>query len=211
VNFHFAGVDGRGRQNLTRDPRNGGVAVVRIEDSDGGSEGYTFDVTWGAAGGQNNGGDRGPNVPFTRDNRGDDRAPGYNRPPGSVAPGYGAPGNDRGPGYDRDAGEGQYRPDYRDSDYYRRYNHGFGPEEVVRVCQVEIQRQAANRFRRAEIHFDRTRIDDNPGRQDWVVGLVDVHRGPRGERFRFSCSVDFNTGRVRTATLDPEPVGGGYR
>ena len=30
--FRFQGIDGRGRQNLVRDPRNGGVAVVRIED-----------------------------------------------------------------------------------------------------------------------------------------------------------------------------------
>ena len=45
--FRFAGVDGRGRQELVRDPRNGGAAVVRIEDSQGGSEGYTFDLFWG--------------------------------------------------------------------------------------------------------------------------------------------------------------------
>src|SRR5258708_3183742 len=47
--FRFAGVDGRGRQDLIRDPRNGGVAVVRIEDKDGGSEGYTFDLFWGGS------------------------------------------------------------------------------------------------------------------------------------------------------------------
>src|ERR1700726_2020104 len=46
ANFHFSGVDGRGRQELTRDPRNGGVAVVQIEDKDGGTEGYTFDINW---------------------------------------------------------------------------------------------------------------------------------------------------------------------
>src|SRR5437764_15387687 len=32
-NFRFAGVDGRGRQQLVRDPRQGGVAVVQIDDS----------------------------------------------------------------------------------------------------------------------------------------------------------------------------------
>lgn len=47
--FRFAGVDGRGRQELVRDPRNGGAAVVRIEDSKGGSEGYTFDIMWSNA------------------------------------------------------------------------------------------------------------------------------------------------------------------
>src|SRR4029077_13577878 len=50
TNFSFTGVDGRGRQELVRDPRNGGVAVVQIEDKDGGSEGYTFDITWGNRG-----------------------------------------------------------------------------------------------------------------------------------------------------------------
>ena len=51
ANFRFAGVDGRGRQTLIRDPRNGGGAVVRIEDKDNGSEGYTFDIFWEAGGG----------------------------------------------------------------------------------------------------------------------------------------------------------------
>jgi hypothetical protein len=57
--FRFEGIDGRGRQQLVRDPRNGGVAVVRIEDPAGGSEGYTFDLIWSAYGGQPRGDDRG--------------------------------------------------------------------------------------------------------------------------------------------------------
>ena len=44
--FRFRGIDGRGRQDLVRDPGNGGVAVIRIEDSKGGREGYTFDIMW---------------------------------------------------------------------------------------------------------------------------------------------------------------------
>ena len=51
ADFRFSGVDGRGRQQLVRDPRNGGAAVVRIEDPSGGSEGYTFDLTWGRGNG----------------------------------------------------------------------------------------------------------------------------------------------------------------
>jgi hypothetical protein len=46
ADFRFAGVDGRGRQQLVADPRNGGAAIVRIEDPNGGSEGYTFDLKW---------------------------------------------------------------------------------------------------------------------------------------------------------------------
>lgn len=48
--FRFEGVDGRGRQQLTADPRNGGVAIVRIDDPQSGSEGYTFRIHWGGFG-----------------------------------------------------------------------------------------------------------------------------------------------------------------
>jgi hypothetical protein len=50
--FRFQGIDGRGRQTLVRDPNgNRGVAVVRIEDSKGGREGYTFDLEWSGGSG----------------------------------------------------------------------------------------------------------------------------------------------------------------
>ena len=162
-NFRFAGVDGRGRQTLVQDPRNGGAAVVQIEDPSSGAEGYTFDLTW------------------------DSRVAG--------PPPYPAEGP--GPGY---------RPDYRNSDYYRRYGRGFGVDEAVRVCKDAVSQQAASRFRNAEIRFLRTRIDDSPGRNDWVIGSVDVRRGPRGDVYNFSCSVNFDNGRVRSATIDPRPA-----
>ena len=45
--FRFSGIDGRGRQELVQDPRRAsGAAVVRIQDSNGGAEGYTFDLVW---------------------------------------------------------------------------------------------------------------------------------------------------------------------
>ncbi len=61
--FRFKGIDGRGRQQLVRDPNSsGGVAVIRIEDSNGGAEAYTGDVQWrsgnndwGGVGNWNNG------------------------------------------------------------------------------------------------------------------------------------------------------------
>lgn len=46
ADFRFKGIDGRGRMTLVQDPRNGGFAVVRIEDPKGGREGYTFDLEW---------------------------------------------------------------------------------------------------------------------------------------------------------------------
>lgn len=57
--FRFTGVDGRGRVTLVQDPRNGGVAVVRIEDPKGGREGYTFDLEWRGGSGGGYGGSRG--------------------------------------------------------------------------------------------------------------------------------------------------------
>jgi hypothetical protein len=51
ANFRFDGVDGRGKQQLIRDPRNGGGAIVRIEDPDNGSDKYKFDITWSGGGG----------------------------------------------------------------------------------------------------------------------------------------------------------------
>ena len=184
--FRFAGVDGRGRQELVRDPRNGGVAVVQIEDKDGGAEGYTFDLFWGGGGGPSQ------------------ERPAYqDRGPGGPPPPYAGQDRDRDR-YNRS--EDQYRPNYRDSDYYRRYHHGFGADEAVRVCQQEIYAQATRRFRSTDIHFQRSAIDDQPGRNDWVTGAIDVHRGPQEERYSFSCSMDFEAGRLRSAELSARPL-----
>jgi hypothetical protein len=50
ADVRFRGIDGRGRQTLVRDPRNGGAAVVRIDDSEGGAQAYTFELVWNAGG-----------------------------------------------------------------------------------------------------------------------------------------------------------------
>lgn len=66
LEFHFRGVDGRGGQTLLRDPANNrGIAVVRIEDPQGGREGYTFDIEWRSAGSDAPG--RGPGGPRWND------------------------------------------------------------------------------------------------------------------------------------------------
>jgi hypothetical protein len=149
--FRFAAVDGRGRQDLVRDPRQGGSAVVRIEDPQGGAEAYTFDLFWG---GGSYGGDRGPER------------------------GQGGPGG------------------------------RFGTAEAVRVCQDAVRDQASQRFGGGRVEFLEGRIDDNPGRNDWVVGRINV--GRQGD-MAYSCSVDFNSGRVRSASIDPIGGGGGGR
>jgi hypothetical protein len=179
-NFRFQGIDGRGRQTLVRDPRNGSAAVVEIDDKDGGAEGYTFDIMWGGY----NGGPvtGGPPPVYDRD-----RA------------------NDRGG--DNGWREPDYRPGYREGDYFRRWGHGFGTDEAIRVCESAALNRARDRFRTNDVHLLGSRIDDGPGRNDWVIGRLDVHlRGDREERYRFSCSVDFMNGTVRTLDLDDRPL-----
>lgn len=161
ADFRFAGVDGRGRQQLIRDPRNGGVAVVRIEDSGGGSEGYTFDIFWG--------------------------------------------GNAGGGGYPIDSRPGGDRPGAR----------RWTTEQAVRQCQEAVGQQAAQRFNRPDLSFRSVRLDDNPGRRDWVVGVFDIRsRNDRPRTYQFSCSVDFDSGRLRSAEIGAEEGGrfdGDYR
>ncbi|MCX6596687.1 MAG: hypothetical protein NTV70_10005 [Acidobacteria bacterium] len=75
--FRFKGIDGRGRQELVRSADDGGRAIIRIEDSKGGREGYTFDIFWrggsgyGGGGGPRDGGPRGGG--YERGNRGGSR------------------------------------------------------------------------------------------------------------------------------------------
>jgi len=53
----------------------------------------------------------------------------------------------------------------------------------------------------------RTAIDDGPGRRDWVIGNFEVRQGRDRDRdrdtYRFQCSVDFDSGRVRSADFQP--------
>jgi hypothetical protein len=50
ADVRFAASGGRGRQELIRDMRNGGPAVVRIEDPESGSDTYSFELAWGREG-----------------------------------------------------------------------------------------------------------------------------------------------------------------
>ncbi|MEI9814680.1 MAG: hypothetical protein WDO18_19480 [Acidobacteriota bacterium] len=128
ADFKFSGRDGRGTQTLVRGPlENRGVAVVRIEDTEGGSEGYKFDIEWrGVTGGLNGGGLSG----------------------GGITPGP-APSTG-GSIFDRPAGGGgvidngsfagwNERVDFkgRGDGYYQSFH---GPDEILSDCQVLIER-----------------------------------------------------------------------
>lgn len=159
--FRLEGVDGRGRQELVQDPRNSGVAVVRITDPDRGAEAYTFDLIW------------------------DNQFP-YR--------------TGRAFGRRRDSDDAQFRGGPGIGGFP---GGRFTADEAVRVCEDSIRQEATERFGNASFIFRETRLDNNPGRNDWVVGTIVITRPwyRRNEVYRFSCSVDFDTGRVRTAHI----------
>ncbi len=249
ADFRFQGIDGRGRQTLVRDPRNsGGAAVIRIEDTAGGSEGYTFDIMWGGGyaqepirndqGGGRFGGGRARrftaeqavqvcessirqqaeqrfrtrNISF-RETALDDN-PGRQDWVTGIFDVRRSPGRDEtyrfscsvnfDTGQVRSAEIGA-REGFAGGGRARR----FTTEQAVQVCESSIRQQAERRFRTPNIDFRGTALDDNPGRRDWVMGVFDVRRSPgRDETYRFSCSVNFDTGQVRSAQIGARE---GYR
>ena len=108
---------------------------------------------------------------------------------GLAGPGPGGSGRDRN--FDRDGDRGR----------------GFGGrtsfEDAMRNCEDATIDEALDRLRPQVIVIRRTAVDNNPGRADWIVGNFDVRRGRDWDRYRFQCSVNFNTGRVRSADFEP--------
>lgn len=146
--FRFAGVDGRGHQQLVGDPRNGGPAVIRIDDPDNGQEGYTFDIMW------NNAAPPPPTVERRpEDRRGpDDRRPGFDRD---------------GDAFHHDRDEAFHREDWRmhlfgrireDIDHIQSETFAFGSDQyrLARAKQElnELQDMLAQR------RYDRRELDD---------------------------------------------------
>jgi hypothetical protein len=51
------------------------------------------------------------------------------------------------------------------------------------------------------VDFGRLSVDNNPGRNDWVIGNVEAS-GRRGtELYNFSCQVNMSNGNVRSVDL----------
>jgi len=71
---------------------------------------------------------------------------------------------------------------------------------AIRVCQeavvARIQREGYR-----YVNFESTAPDNNPGRDDWILGTVVAQRGRAATRLLFACSVDFRTGRVRSVDV----------
>jgi hypothetical protein len=107
---------------------------------------------------------------------------------------------------------GPYSDRGRDGD---RRDRRFTTDQAVNVCKDAVRDQTSERYRTRDVNFRDTRIDDAPGRRDWVIGTLEARRpGMPDQILKFSCSVNFETGEVRSAQVDPlysEGDRGGYR
>ena len=186
--FRFRGIDGRGNVQLLQDPRqSGGPIVFRIDDPQGGREGYTVDLEWrGSNDGQWNSEDtRGWQGPDSRrDGNVGDRRDSDDR---------------RGPVGIGDQQRGEANRDRRFYDDRGRWNRD-GANQAMRLCQdAAAQRIQGDGFRK--IKFRNVTPDDNSGRNDWVTGSAEARQGQRNAAFQFSCSVDLGSGQVRSVEV----------
>src|ERR1700733_9506228 len=77
---------------------------------------------------------------------------------------------------------------------------GFPIAKAIRTCHNSVT-ERLNGYGYSSVAFERTIPDDNPGRHDWVTGTVAAKRWFGTTWFSFSCSVDFNSGRVRSVDV----------
>ena len=179
--------NGRGRTELVGNPQNGGPAVVRMQDPEGGAQVYQFELSW-------NNGTKATKATISLTSGARRRMP-NNQPYQNGPAGY-------PPATERRDGD---RPDWRDR------GGRFTSDQAMQVCRDAVRDQAMRQFGTRDVNFRRINIDDEPGRNDWVVGMMEVRDRGREEHLRFSCSVNFDTGRVRSAEIHPRNVGSASR
>lgn len=173
--FRFRGIDGRGSVKLAQDPRNNnGMAVVRIDDAKGGSEGYTFSIEWsGASAAAPTGGFQ--NSPY-------DLTPNASGRRGAVRSARGG-------------------------------NANFSTERAIDLCRNEVRARGERDYGLRNIDITAAGVDTNSGRRDSVTGTFNDRSGSRrrDNAYRFNCSVDYNSGQIRTVEIlraDGRPVEG---
>lgn len=235
ADVRFRGISGRGRQQLVRDPRNGGAAVVRIDDSEGGAQPYTFELVWGG------GGYNGPGRVEGRYDERDRRMQPFDA--GRVvrvcqeavrreaAQRFRAARvefrearveNDhdwvrgridvlRGPGREEryqfacalSPNDGDIRSVRIDPIQGGVGDPGAnapGASRAMQSCQRGVEeRLRTEGYGRVEV--GPMKVDDRPGRADWIVGTAKGMHGDRSDFFNFSCSVDLRDGDIRSVDV----------
>jgi len=80
---------------------------------------------------------------------------------------------------------------------------GRGARLAIPACQEAVRERASQRYGARSIEFGRVDVDDNPGRNDSIVGSFDIPRGNSRGTYGFSCSVNLADGRVRAVDIFP--------
>ena len=178
ANFRFRGVDGRGRQNLLGDPNgNGGQAIVRLDDPQGGREGYTFDLEW--KGTSNSG--YVPNDQYPDGYYPDDRnAGGYNPYPGGV---------------------------YRDQKGKWNDNGNWDSNQAVNACQAEVLgRMERDGYKNPRIESGRVDDSrgKNTFVVGTAAGRRGYGGFGGGTRVNYECTVNMANGRLRNVHISQQ-------
>lgn len=180
--FRFRGIDGRGRQELVQDPRgNNGVATIRIEDSKGGSEGYTFDLEWsGGTGGSYNG-----NWGNTGWGNGNGNGNGWGNGNGN--------GNGSGNGWGNGNGSGWGSANKTNRPQRRL--------QAIQACQDQLRNDGQQRGY-VDFRFRSTNTTNNNNRNDRITGMVEARgRNNQTTTFNYSCDADFTSGTATNARV----------
>jgi hypothetical protein len=76
----------------------------------------------------------------------------------------------------------------------------FPPAKAIRICQDAVTHRLSNSGYRF-VTIERAVPDNNPGRNDRVIGTARGKRGFENVVFSFSCSVDFRSGTLRSVDV----------
>ncbi len=75
-------------------------------------------------------------------------------------------------------------------------------ETAIRACGDAVQDRLRGRGY-TTFEMRKVAVDDRPGSNDWITGDLVARRGDGDrDRFDFSCSVDFDGGRIRSINVD---------
>lgn len=102
--------------------------------------------------------------------------------------------NGGGPGFPAGPGEGRF------GERERRMG-AFDADRVMRECQQAVRREATERLNASNVEFREVRVDDD---HDWVRGRIDVmHGAGREDHYQVACSLNPDTGQIRSVKMDP--------
>ena len=77
-----------------------------------------------------------------------------------------------------------------------------GAAQAINICRSAVQDKIISDYRFSRVDIRNARADDRPGRNDYIIGEAIGRRGGSASEFNFVCSVDFNSGRVRSVDVN---------